>query len=49
MREAAEATGIADNRICDWENGVAQPRLSTLARYGLLYGLSVSQLLHGVM
>jgi transcriptional regulator with XRE-family HTH domain len=49
MREAADATGIGDNRICDWENGVAEPRLSTLARYGALFGLSVSQVLHGVM
>jgi DNA-binding XRE family transcriptional regulator len=49
LREAADAAATSDNRICDWENGVSEPKLSTLARYSLLFGLTVSQLLHGVM
>lgn len=49
MRGASVAIGIGDNRICDWENGVAEPRLSTLVRYGSLFGLTVAELLHGVM
>lgn len=49
LRAASAAVGIGDNRICDWENGVAEPKLSTLARYGMLFGLTVAQLLHGVM
>jgi transcriptional regulator with XRE-family HTH domain len=49
LRAAAYAVGIGDNRICDWENGVAEPKLSTLARYSPLFGLTVAQLLHGVM
>ena len=49
MREMAEAMATKDNRISDWENGVSEPRLATLGRYGVLFGLSVSQLLNGVM
>jgi len=49
MRAASAAVGIGDNRICDWENGAAQPRLDTLVRYGAIFGLTVSQLLQGVM
>jgi DNA-binding XRE family transcriptional regulator len=49
LREAADAAATSDNRICDWENGVSEPKLTTLARYSLLFGLTVSQLLHGVM
>ena len=49
MREVAAALATSDNRISDWENGVSQPRLTTLARYGAVFGLTVSQLLNGVM
>jgi DNA-binding XRE family transcriptional regulator len=49
MRGASAAIGIGDNRICDWENGVAEPKLNTLVRYGSLFGLTVSELLNGVM
>ncbi len=49
MHEVADALGTFPNRISDWENGVAQPKLTTLIRYGALFGLTVSELLDGVM
>jgi len=49
MREVAIAIDSSDNRISDWENGVSEPKLTTLVRYGVLFDLSVSQMLNGVM
>jgi transcriptional regulator with XRE-family HTH domain len=49
MHEVAAAIGTSANRVCDWENDAAEPKLSTLARYGAFFGLTVSQLLDGVM
>lgn len=37
------------NRISNWETGKHRPNLDVLARYALVFEMSVSQLLDGVL
>jgi transcriptional regulator with XRE-family HTH domain len=37
------------NRVSNWEHGKHRPNLEVLARYALVFEMSVSQLLDGVL
>ncbi len=47
--ELAEQLCTHATRVGDWEIGINTPTLSTLARYGIVFDMTVSELLHGVM
>lgn len=47
--QLADQLGSAETRIVDWEIGVNTPTLPTLARYARVFGMTVSELLDGVM
>jgi transcriptional regulator with XRE-family HTH domain len=47
--ELAAKVGTAPNRLADWENGYHLPQLPALKRLAHHFGLSVSELLDGVM
>lgn len=49
QRQFAEFAGFPRARVSDWEQGIYEPSLRVLQRYGAAFGMTVSQLLDGVM
>lgn len=49
ITEVARLLTTGENRVTDWEIGINTPTLPTLRRYAAVFGLTVAQLLDGVM
>lgn len=49
LKQSELANIAAPNRISDWEVGLHTPTLDTLKRYADRFGITVSQLLDGVL
>ena len=47
--QLATKLGFGQNRVCDHENGFHLPQLSALKCYADLFGITVAELLDGVM
>lgn len=41
--------GSSQSRVCDWENGHHEPQMATLKRYADAFGMTVPELLEGVV
>jgi transcriptional regulator with XRE-family HTH domain len=49
QRDFSAVIGIASSRISDWELGIHEPSLGSLRKYAAAFGMTVAQLLDGVM
>lgn len=49
IKEFAGHSGLQPNRITDWEIGINTPTVPTLQRYALAFGITVAELIEGVM
>lgn len=47
--QLADSVGTHQGRICDYENGRYEPSLPTLRNYADAFGMSVADILQGVM
>lgn len=48
QRELAEFVGTLSGRICDYETGRHEPSLVTLRKYGVVFRMTLAELLEGV-
>jgi transcriptional regulator with XRE-family HTH domain len=49
QHDMGHLVGTNQSRICDWETGRHKPQLKTLTRYAQALGITVSELLEGVL
>ena len=45
LREVAEALGVSEQAVCEWESGRKKPRSDKLIPLANLYGCTIEELL----
>lgn len=49
QHDMGHLVGTNQSRVCDWETGRHKPQLKSLTRYAEAFGITVSELLDGVL